>query len=115
MSTLATVVVLLIGALALVLVVTVGRSSRESTSRARWILAAVVGTAATYFIGGMIAYGDSDRDPNVASFASLAMAVLVVISIVIAAIRRQSAVPITVAALALGMGVVGVTITLLAG
>ncbi len=115
MSTLGSVAVLLLGALALALVVALGRSSRESTSRAPWIAAAAVGTVITYFIGGLIAYGDSDRDPNAASFTSFAMAVLVLVSIAIAATRRQSSVPVTLALLALSLGVAGVTGTLLAG
>lgn len=115
MSGIGSIFVLLLGVLALALVVAVARSSRGDTARAPWMVAAAVATVIAYVIGAAIAYGDSDHDPNMASFASAAMAVLVVVSTVIAVTRRPSHVPVTLSQLALALGVVGVTDTVLAG
>ena len=89
--------------------------AKIGTSRVPWIAAAAVGTVIAYVIGAVIAYGDSDRDPNVASFASVAMAVLVVIATVVAVTRKTSRLPVALSQLALALGVVGIAGTLLAG
>ncbi len=112
MSVAGSAFVLLLGVLGLALLVALARSSREGTTRAPWILAGAAATVIAYVVGAVIAYGDSDRDPNLASFASLAMVVLVVISTVIAVTRRQSRTPVILSLLALAVGVVGVTVTL---
>ncbi len=87
----------------------------RTVSRGAWVAVAAVAAVATYAIGAIIAYGDSARDPNVASFASVAMALLVIVSIIVSLVRRDSGLPVSLARLALLLGIVGIAVTLLVG
>lgn len=87
------------------------------SSRAPWIIAAAFATVATYAYGALIAYGDADRDPNIASFLSVVMALLVVVAVVATRLKRtaDSRLPVTLSVLALAAGAVGIAITALSG
>ena len=87
------------------------------SSRAPWIIAAAFATMATYVYGAIIAYGDDARDPNIASFMSVVMVLLVVVALVMTMLKRsaESRLPVKLSVLALVAGVTGIIGTALSG